>query len=148
MKIKFNTDDNLLLNKPLKLHLVTVIVRCIFEEYGKFYPQLYLDDCLYEGQMLEYNRIDISEGIDVNKTNASKECDICHYWYFKDIGFKYEPYLCNGCHDLTQKAMSFNDVAIIYVKGSAYRIHFWYMSKDDAISIMKNSNLINKKGVL
>ena len=55
--------------------------------------------------MLEYNRINISEGIDVNKTNASKECDICHYCYFKDIGFKYEPYLCNGCHDLTQKAM-------------------------------------------
>ena len=53
--------------------------------------------------MLEYDRIDISEGIDVNKTNASKECDICHYWYFKDIGFKYEPYLCNGCHDLMQK---------------------------------------------
>ena len=47
-----------------------------------------------------------------------------------------------------QTAMSFNDVVIIYVKGSAYRIHFWYMSKDDAISIMKNSNLINKKGVL
>ena len=44
--------------------------------------------------------------------------------------------------------MSFNDVAIIYVKGSAYRIHFWYMSKDDAISIMSNSNLIDKKGVL
>ena len=55
--------------------------------------------------MLEYERIDISEGIDVNKTNLSKECDICHYCYFKDIGFKYEPYLCNGCHDLTQKAM-------------------------------------------
>ena len=54
----------------------------------------------------------------------SKECDICHYCYFKDIGFKYEPYLCNGCHDLMQKAMSFNDVAIVYVKGSAYRIHF------------------------
>ena len=50
--------------------------------------------------MLEYERTDISEGIDVNKTNLSKECDICHYWYFKDVGFKYEPYLCNGCHDL------------------------------------------------
>ena len=74
--------------------------------------------------MLEYDRIDISEGIDVNKTNASKECDICHYWYFKDIDFKYEPYLWNGCHDLMQKAMSFNNVAIIYVKESAYRIHF------------------------
>ena len=56
--------------------------------------------------MLEYDRIDISEGIDVNKTNLSKECDICHYWYFKDIGFKHEKYLCNGCHDLMQKAMS------------------------------------------
>ena len=47
-----------------------------------------------------------------------------------------------------QKAMSFNDVAIVYVKGSAYRIQFWYMSKDDAISIMNNSNLIDKMGVL
>ena len=98
--------------------------------------------------MLEYDRTDISEGIDVNKTNASKELDICHYWYFKDIGFKYELYLCNDCHDLIQKAMSFNDVAIVYAKRNAYRIHFWYMSKNDAISIINNSNLIYKKGVL
>ena len=48
IKIQFNTDDNLPLNKPVKLHLLTIIVRCIFEEDGKFYPQLYLDDCLYE----------------------------------------------------------------------------------------------------
>ena len=48
--------------------------------------------------MLEYDRIDISERIDVNKTSASKECDICHFWYFKDIGFKYEPYAaCEYC---------------------------------------------------
>ena len=86
--------------------------------------------------MLEYEKIDISEGIDVNKTNLSKECDICHYWYFKDIGFKCEHYLCNGCHDLMQKAMSFNNIAIVYVKINAQRIHFWYMSKDDAIEIM------------
>ena len=98
--------------------------------------------------MLEYDRIDISEGIDVNKTSASKECDICHFWYFKDIGFKYESYLCNGCHGLMQKAMSFNDVAIVYVKESAYRIHFWYMRKDDAIRIINNFNLVDKKGVL
>ena len=48
MKIKFNTDDNLPLNKPLKLHLLTIIVRCISEEDGKFYLQLYLDNSLYE----------------------------------------------------------------------------------------------------
>ena len=47
-----------------------------------------------------------------------------------------------------QKTMSFNDVPIVYVKGNAYRIHFWYMSKDDAIRIMNNSNWIDKKGVL
>ena len=104
-------------------------------------------------KMLEYDRINILEGINVNKTSASKECDIFHHWYFKDIGFKYEPYLCNGCHDLMQKTMSFNDVAIVYVNGSAYRIHIDYMSKDDAISIIKNSNLVDKmfynlKGVL
>ena len=98
--------------------------------------------------MLEYDRTDISEGINVTKTNASKECDICHYWCFKDIGFKYEPYLCNSCHDLMQKAISLNDVAFIYVKESAYRIHFWYMSNDDAISIMNNSNLADKKAAL
>ena len=48
MKIKFNINDNLPLNKPLKLHLLTVIVRSIFEEDSKFYLQLYLDDSLYE----------------------------------------------------------------------------------------------------
>ena len=98
--------------------------------------------------MLEYERIDISEGIDVDKTILSKECDICHYWYFKDIGFKHEPYLCSGCHDLMQKAISFNKIAIVYIKGSAYRIHFWHMGKNDAINIMNGSNLVDKRGVL
>ena len=98
--------------------------------------------------MLEYDRIDIWEGINVNKISVSKERDICHYYYFKDIGFSYETYLCNGCHDFMQKAMSFNDFAIVYVKGSNYRIHFWYMSKNDTISLMNNSNLVDKMGVL
>ena len=48
-----------------------------------------------------------------------KKCDIYHYWYFENIDFKYEPYLCNGCHNLMQKAMSCNNIAIVYVKGSA-----------------------------
>ena len=71
-----------------------------------------------------------------------------HQKRVKDIAFKYEFHLCNGCHGLMQKAISFNDVAIVCVKGSAYRIHFWYMSKYDAISIMNNSNLIDKMRVL
>ena len=98
--------------------------------------------------MIEYERTDISEGIDCNKTDLPKECDICHYWCFKDIGFKHEPYLCSGCHDLIQKAMSFNNVAVVYIKGNAYRINFLYMSKDDAINIMNGSFLLDKRGVL
>ena len=98
--------------------------------------------------MIEYERIDVSEGIDVDKTNLSKECDIYHYWYFKDIGFKYEPYLCDGYHDVMQKAMDLNNIAFVYIKESAYRIHFWYMSKDDAINKMNGSNFVHKTGAL
>ena len=66
---------------------------------------------------------------------------------FLDKDFRYEKYLCNGCHDLMKKAMNFNDVAIVSVKESDYRIHFWDMSKDDVMNIMKNSNL-NKKWII
>ena len=146
IKINFNSDDNLPLNKILKLHNITITVRSVFEKDSKYYPQVFLDECLYKIYMLEYDRIDISEGIDVNKTNASKECDICHYWYFKDIGFKYDPYLCNGCHGLMQRDMNFNDVAIVSSEGNDYRIQFRYMSKNDGINIMKNCNLNEKSG--
>ena len=98
--------------------------------------------------MLEYDKIYISEGIDINKTNASNECDVCHYWYLLDENFNYEPYGRNGCHYLMQKAINFNDVAIVSVNGSNYRVHFWYMSKNDAINIIKNYNLNEKSGLL
>ena len=98
--------------------------------------------------MLEYNRIDISEGIDTNKTSVSKECNICHYWYFLDKNFNNGPYFCNGCHDLMQKAMSFKHAAIVSIKGNDYRIHFWYMSKNDAIVLMASSNFKYKNGIL
>ena len=98
--------------------------------------------------MLEYDRIDLSEGIDVNKTSNSRKCSFCHYYYFLDINFNYQKYLCDGCHNMSMKTISINNVAIVYSKGNTYRIHFWNMSKDYAINIMHNSNLIEKKGVL
>ena len=66
--------------------------------------------------MLEYDRVDLLERIDINKTNASTECSICYYWYFLDKNFKCQPYLCIGCHDLMQKAINFNDAAIASIK--------------------------------
>ena len=63
------------------------------------------------------------------------------------VDFKYEPHLCNGCHGLLQKAVSLNNIAIVYVKGNAYRINLWYISKNDAINMMNNSSLFDKIGV-
>ena len=56
--------------------------------------------------MLYFGRIDVSEGIDVNKTSASKECDICHYWYFLNKAFKFHPNVCNIRHDLLMISMT------------------------------------------
>ena len=98
--------------------------------------------------MLEYGRIDTAEGIDIYKARKSKECNICYYWYFLDKNFSYEPYLCNGYHDLMQKATSFKNVSIVPIKENDYRIHFWYISKNDAITLMTNSNLNDKNGIL
>ena len=66
--------------------------------------------------MLEYDRIDILEGIDLNKTNKSKECMLCHYWYFLDKNFSYGPYLCDGCYNILQKSTDFKNIAIVHIK--------------------------------
>ena len=99
-------------------------------------------------KMLEYNKIDISEGIDINKTNKSKECILCHYWYFLDNNFSHGPYLCDDCYNIIQKSNDFKNIAIVYVKKRAYRIYFLGMRKSEAKKLMSNSNLIDKKCML
>ena len=70
--------------------------------------------------MLRYQKIDISEGIDVNKNSASKECEVFHYWFFKDIEF--QEYVCNKCHDLLTIAYSLKNIAILNAKGNTLSI--------------------------
>ena len=95
--------------------------------------------------MIQYERIDVSEGIDINKSNKSKECMICHYLFFKDIGYKYEPHVCNGCHDLSMMVYYLNDFMILNIKGVAYKCFVFNMSKNDAIKLLNNSLLDNKE---
>ena len=90
--------------------------------------------------MLEYNRIDISEGIYVNKANWQKNV------IFVTIGIL-RILVLNMNRIFAMVAISFNNIAIVYIKGNANRINFWYMSKDDAINIMNGSNLVDKRGV-
>ena len=97
--------------------------------------------------MLQYERIDISKGIDFGKTNKSVECMICHYWYFKDIGFKCQPYVCNGCHDFSMIVQKLGDFVILRVKGVDYRCCVVNMSKKDAVSLV-NNYVLDNKGVL
>ena len=70
--------------------------------------------------MLQYKKIDASEGIDINKTSLSKECMLCHYWFFKDVGFKFEEHVCNRCHDLLTIAYSLKKYSDIERKRSYF----------------------------
>ena len=93
-------------------------------------------------------KIDISDGIDVDMSDKSKECIFCHYWYFLDKSFSYGPYLCDGCYNVMQKCNKLRNIAIVHTEKSVYRICFLYMSKHEAKKLMNDSNLIDKKGVL
>ena len=63
--------------------------------------------------MLHYDRNDVSEGIDSNKTSASKECCKCHYGYFLNKGLKFQLYVCNGCHDILMMSVNLNEIAVL-----------------------------------
>ena len=67
---------------------------------------------------------------------------------FFEISFRFQQEVCDGCHDLMQKAISFNHVAIVFVKGNHYRIHFLYMNKDEAINLLKHADLREKSRIL
>ena len=71
--------------------------------------------------MLLYEKIDVSEGINTNKTSLSKECMLCHYWYFEDVGFKFEPHVCNKCHNIRMTANELKMIAIFNIEVVDFR---------------------------
>ena len=97
--------------------------------------------------MIQYQKIDISEGINVNKTSASKECELCHYWLFKDVGFKFEEHVCNKCHNLLTMAHSLKDTSILNAKGATFRCILMGISKNEGLKRLNNS-VIYDRGVL
>ena len=78
--------------------------------------------------MLQEEKLSISEGIDTNnKTSASKKCILCHYWYFKEIGFKFERHVCNKCHDVL---MTTNELKKVFYKRILVQIKHQAHSKE------------------
>ena len=97
--------------------------------------------------MIYYDRTDTSERIDVNETNESKECDLCHYWYFLDEDFKFQTYICNDCQDLLMMSRSLDD-AISDINDIDYRCIISRISKSEAVNLLRNANLSEKSGKL
>ena len=97
--------------------------------------------------MLQYEKINVLERIDVNKTSASKEYELCHYWFFKDVGFKFEKHVCNRCHDLLTMAHSLKNIAILSAKGATFRCILMGISKNEGLKRLNNS-VTYDRGVL
>ena len=98
--------------------------------------------------MLVFEKNDISDEIDVDMSDKSKECMLCLYWYFLVKNFSYGPYLCDGFYSMMQKCSKLKNIAILHVKESVYKIFFLYISKREAKKLMTSSNLIDKNGIL
>ena len=81
------------------------------------------------------------------KQNATKECMLCHYWYFKDVGFKFEPHVCNKFNNVLMNAYKLENIAILNVKDVNYRCILWGINKNEAANILNNSAL-EDRGVL
>ena len=116
IKIKFDTDNNLPLNKPLKLRMLTIIVRSVFEEDGTFYLQV------------------IYMGVCMNYKNVAVKKMLCSYWYFKDVGFKFELHVCKKCYNVLMTAYELKTIAMLNVKGVDFRCIFLDISKNEVVN--------------
>ena len=96
--------------------------------------------------MISHERIEKSEEIDFNKNAGSKECIICHYWYFSN-GFKYKPYVCTACHDFSMVVQNLSHFFILTIKNIDYRVYIVDVDKKAAIYLLNNS-ILATKGVL
>ena len=86
--------------------------------------------------MLYFDSIDVSEGIDVNKTSESKKCNICHFWYFLNKGLKFQLNFCNSCHDLLMISMNISNIAILNINSAGYCCIISGISTSEAINLM------------
>ena len=87
--------------------------------------------------MIQHDKTNVSEGVDLNKTSSSKECVLCHCWFFKDIGFKPEKHVCNECHGLLTMTNSLKD--ILSANGATYRCILIGSSTNEALEKLNKS---------
>ena len=96
---------------------------------------------------IKYKKFDISEEINVNKISASKEYNVCHYWYFVNYSFKFQLNVCNRS-DFLMISVNLSVVAILNIKGSDYYCIIRLISKNEAINLLQDADLTKKVGTL
>ena len=111
-KIKIDWYDSLPLEQTLAVNVMTLIKIKIITTINYSLENAPINNM----SMLHYDRIYVSEGIDINKTSTLKKCDICYYWYFLDKKFNFQPDVCNRCHDVLMMSVNLNNIAILNVR--------------------------------
>ena len=143
-RIRIDSFNSLPIKKALAFHNVIILIKSVANESkNNYYYNIFSEKGSYKEPNTQYfqinvcicfSRIDFSEGIDVNKTSESKECDICQYRYFLNKGSKFQPNVCNRCHDLLMMSMNLSNIAILNIKGSDFRCIMNRISKNETIN--------------
>ena len=148
-KIKINSDNDLPFKKNT-MHYAVILTKSVFNENHNhqtikcFQKNVHINNI----KILYYNRIVISEGTDVNKSSSSKECIICHYWYFKDKRFTFQSFACNCCHDALMMSINLNNIAILNIRSAVYCWIINIISESEAINLLEKVNVGKKSGSL
>ena len=95
--------------------------------------------------MLQDEKNDVSEGIYINKTCLPKESDLCHYWFSKDVGLKFEEYVCNRCHNSLTMAYSLENIGILSAKEATFKCLLMGISKNEALKKLNNSLTFDRR---
>ena len=138
------------LKKLPKFHATAIIIRCVFEKGGKLYPQAFLDDALHElYKCYSTKKLMCQKELTLIKQVYQKNVcfAIIGAWYFKDVRFKFEPHVCNECHDVSMTAHELKNIAILNVKAVDFRCILWGITRDEAIN-RPNNSVLEDRGVL
>ena len=116
-----NIHDELPIEKPATMHRIETLMSLFNGKRNHCYYKVFSEkNCIANIKMLYCNRIDVSEGIDINNTGASKECNIFHYWDFIDKGFKFQSFVCTYFNDVLMMSVNLNDIATFTILGVDY----------------------------
>ena len=145
MKTKFNSENGLPLNKLLKFHVMNVIIRSVFEEDGKLYPQLFLDDTLHKlKKYYSTKKLVLQKELMLIKQVCQKNVNFVIIGISADVGFKFEPHVSNGCHDLLTMAYELENIAILSANRATFKCTLWGISRNEGLRL--NNSVLEDKG--